>query len=919
MLIDYGKNINKFYPNQVATLLGIIFPVYGENTKRLVQEWFELLKVQYYPYPDRVDELKEVLDEETSNYFGKGILTIQKLQEILNSLSKHTIESDNLMMSLFRSWEWPYYTDDQMTSFNGMIADKIRNREISLWKYNKCAYKGPLLDNWLEDLDNQWDNITSYCIEQGLNMIDKDKLFESINILLDMIDGKYPIPHELKPTIHQWQKIRARIPSIVRKMRKSEEEGMLTESIMTKQSGSLWNSVPILHDLFQEQGYGKITNVLGNFLASSRCVLSKNFYSELININNWLPDFDPNYLTLVCGKGDGYKIRYVGQAMTIYQNYLFPLFKMTKEVMEENPRIAVYDQETKYKEMCSNSYSMFGIDFSGYSDFFSRNVIRFILTHVYQIPEDIVEKIMFILSMPIKIGEEYFEYLYGTLQGIMFDFNVITDGNQFMWALACIYSQEYDEATFCGDDRAEGKSEPYGKDFINNQMVISICCNCVTNWSKTKSWDKDGYISFCHIMISKYKQPISGLSANSYMKQKKFITDLNSIFKVFKKTGYWDLQDESYWNQMIDLLIGNNDIIGNIADQYNILHPKNKKNKMEIRNRLLLARTVPIEYGGLSCRDVTEDLSLYLNVLRIQLLKYMEWDTEIRSQINYGFLEEENDMGTPLIETRFGKALFNPSTTVVEIQDTLRLIELCLDERTDKSRLDLDKLNKIKRKFTAIVRSIEYDGNVNKSVSTKNRVSVRVDSDRAFDNFVEAKSELLENSKNFQLSSKGIMDFCFLDTIASLSNRRELFRYYLRYKELKDKYSKNIIFYDGFGGRTYLGYKGKDYDMIRLEVNSENFHDGRYYNFKSFQVLPKEEREFLISFCTLHYLSQESRQKYNISRELIKSRVKAYLEQQYTVVKNYASDTGLDPSDFFSISHAIRVSGNEDVDSFFKI
>jgi hypothetical protein len=370
---------------------------------------------------------------------------------------------------------------------------------------------------------------------------------------------------------------------------------------------------------------------------------------------------------------------------------------------------------------------------------------------------------------------------------------------------------------------------------------------------------------------------------------------------------------------MIDLLIGNDDIIGNITDQYNILHRNNKSTKTEIRNRLLLARTVPIEYGGLSCKDVSEDLSLYLNVLRIQLLKYMEWDSEIRSQINYGFLEEENDEGIPLIDTRFGKALFNPSSTVIEIQDTLRLIELCLDERIDKSRLDLEKLNQIKRNFSAIVRSIEYDGNANKSVSTKNRVSVRMDSDRAFDNFIEAKSELLEKDKKFDLSSKGIMDFCFLDTIANLSNRRELFRFYLRYKELKDKYMGNITFYEGFGGRTYLGYKGKNYDMIRLEVNNENFHDGKFYDFQPFKVLPKEDKEFLISFCSLHFLSEESRKKYNVNRQLIRSRIKHYLENQYLDIKKYASDSGLDPKDFFSISHAIRVSGEKDLDNFFKI
>lgn len=919
MLIDYGKNINKFYSNQVATFLGIMYPVYGTRTKDLIQEWFELIKQQYYPYPEKLDCLKEALDQEASNYFSSRKLTILKLREIYSSLSRYTTESDNLMMSLFRSWEWPYYTDDQMTSFNGMIADKIKNNEISLWKYSKCAYKGPLMNDLLEDLENQWENITEYCHKQGLKMIDLDRLKESVEILLDMIDGKGKIPPELRPTIRQWQKIRSKIPKVVKEMRRSEEEGMLTKSIMTKQSGSLWNSVPLLRETFKELGYGKITNVLGNFLASSKCILSKEFYSELIDVNNWIPGFDPNYLTLVCGKGDGFKIRYVGQTITIYQNYLYPLFKASKEVMEENPRIAVYDQETKYKEMCNNSCSMFGIDFSGYSDFLSRNVIKFILDYIYQLPSDISEKVMFILSLPVKIGDEYFEYLYGTLQGIMFDFNAITDSNQFMWALACIYSQEYDEATFCGDDRAEGKSTPYGEDFINNQMVVSICCNCVTNWSKTKSWDKDGYVSFCHIMIDKNKQPVSGLSANSYMKQKKFITDLNSVFKVFKKTGYWDLYDQSYWDKMIDLLIGNNDIIGNITDQYNLLHRGSRKDKSEIRNRLLLARTIPIEYGGLSCNDITEDLNLYLNVLRIQLLKYMEWDTEIRSEINYGFLEEENDQGIPLIDTRFGKALFNPSSTVVEIQETLKLIELCLDERVDKSRLDLDKLNKIKKNFTAIVRSIEYDGNVNKSVSTKNRVSVRMDSDKAFDNFIEAKSGLLERDKNFHLSSKGIMDFCFLDTIANLSNRRELFMYYLRYRELKSKYFGKIIFYEGFGGQTYLGYKGDHRDMIRLEVNSENFHNGRFYDFQSFKVLSKEEKEFLISFCSLHFLSKDSRMKYNINQNLIKSRIKSYLESEYLDIKRYASDSGLEPKDFFSVSHAIRISGEKDIDNFFSI
>lgn len=921
MLIDYGKYINEFNLDESVTLLGLVFPVYGTRTRGKIEAWFKALKVQYYPFPDKVEILRDELEADRNFFYKHHRSNLTMLQDIWKSLranKSNIVDRLNLMMTLYRSWEWPYYTDEEMEQFNNSLADKIKNNEISLWKYHKCAYKGPLQENFLKDIEYQWDNIMGYFEDFGIKPLDKTKVFESIEKLNMMIEGTLPFPEEFRSYIEQCREIQYRMKRVIEKIEESLEDGMIPESLMTKQSGSIWNSIPILADEFRNAGYGKITNVVGNFLyASNTCLLPDGFTQNLFDISPSFPDYDMNYLTLVCGKGDGYKIRYVGQCATIYQNFLNPIFTMVRDVMKQNQNVCTFDQGDYFKQCVKASNDMFGIDFSGYSDFLSRNVLFYIMEVIWKIPKHIMVYVKKIFSLPIKVQGEFFEYLYGTLQGIMLDFSAITDANQFMWAVACIYSNFFDKAGFNGDDRFQGTDKKYPKDFMNNQLAFSIICNCVTNFSKTESWRDHGIVTFCHITYDEYKRPVSGLSANSLLKQKKFITDINALYNVFRKNGFWEFHDQKYWRNQIDQILSLNFIQENVRQQYNSLH-KNKINVDGIRNRFLMAKSVPIEYGGLNTSKITDDLTLYLNILKIQLLKLSSIE-EVKP-INYGFLMEKDPTGIAYIDTAYGEFLMKPKSALHEIVETLALVNALINDNFNMNCINLDQLKEVRRRFSSIVRSIEYDGNEKKSVSTKNRVSVRMDSDKAFDSFTEAKEMAISDFEGFNLRASNINELAFLDTLAGYSNRSEGFRYYLRYQQLKNRFGKYIVDYEARKGVYLKGFKSPSTGKIlRLETAIDTTNDSSLYKFISFtDIKDQEEKEFIICYQTLWGLSEDSRAKFGKVKERVRARVTQYLLEQYTSVKEYVDGINLNPKEFFALSQAVRLSDQKSVMEFFN-
>lgn len=845
MIIDYSKNINKFDASEAALRLVTIFGNQCHDKPWLIKE-VEGFISEVKPlldHKDQVAKLKEKLNTQRS-FIALGDINsmfpvFKRIYERIEiSLSSRLM----LLNTLCRIWEWPYWSDDELNALNQNMEQDIEG--LNLFNMD-CAYKGELKGDIFEDIDAQWDNIQSYLVTEGLPLLDKNKVLQTIQLALDVITGRVTLNNiscSVNNAIDQWRTIRKRSNQFSQDMRLQLNLGRSVNSLMSKTSGSIYNSIAPLKDAFG----CNISNVIGNFLLPQNCLLPKSYCINTLSI-----PFEANYYKLAYGKGDGFKLRVVGEPATIYQNYLKSGADELKTVMKRNPNIATYDQESRFNSMINDCTDAFGVDFTGYSDYLSRNLLFFLMEEVYLWDPDITGYYRTLLSMPARIGNVLKTIPFGSLQGSMLDFALITDANQFMWFLACLYCTLFDEAVFVGDDRAETYDKLYPQYFMKIQCSMSVVFNCKTNWSKTESWQKDGLVSFCKITYNKRKLPCSGISANLWLKHKPYLSDLNSFFMQFKKVGYLDCIDPD-------------EIFENLISVYQSdLELMAIKQNVDLTEKIALAKKIPFEYGGFDFNSVEEPLE-YLQMVKVMIMSYYYGgvkDSKFENtwEIFSGMMTDE---GTLISETDHGKHLM---TNILDFEDVLMVlgtIDDIFNDFTTTNGIDMEAVREVRKSFNDIVRTNEYRLSVN-NISTKNRCKINLNGDKILTNMIKAsKNEITGDSSGWMPSN--YMMYCLLGRMVkddTINSPLILFRVI---NKNASKLNGGLIQYEGFNHESYLGYvpledRGKSHPRIfRIEKGGNNIYNGTQGTFYPTNMIPEGEAELVLALCMVgeHNISQ---------------------------------------------------------------
>lgn len=786
-IYNYSKGINQVNPRDSSILLTILFDCREEFDN--IEKWISYCQ-DHFDSPISSESLKKECKTELKSYIKTRIVNNPKLSwadRLSNSLNK-----DNLIISLLRMYEWPYWSDSQMNYINKTIPKLIERGEINLFNYQDCPYKEELSHDFLEDVELNWEHICEYWKNNNLINVDKAKFYNSIKVLVSMIEGKTKVPDHLKSYINSIKEVRYR--QLDMSMLKNLYEINKPKYIMKKDTGTTWNQeVPLLKTIQSNFGLKSINSLVGNYFYGNTNILSHNkFKEELISV-----DYNMDWLFLSAGKGDCYKTRYVGAPAPVFQNILAPLSLGLEDIQRKNPNIATFDQLSRYQELIRNSDDVFGIDFSGYSDYLSRNSIKWFLKNIYKWNDEVVRIIMEILNLPIKSGGKLYYYRYGTLQGIKFDFPIITELNQFMWAISNIYcGMPEDYSVFVGDDRSQHSlNGKFPDHYMDVCLSITSLFNCITNHEKTESWKDSNFSSFCKVSYDNQRNPISGISGNLSLKQKVFCTDISATINQMIKVGI-TTKEEVFENKIIDNLI------------YCF------KDKIDLYARLLnedytspinTAKLIPLEWGGLGEDHSLETVQRYISQLKSFIFNYTNSpnkpiDKTLVALYKMGL--SKHKYTKEIFDLKYGKKEIDKFFESVDRINSLKFYDLELIRET--------------RKLASLIMQEISEKSGKKSISTKNRTDIRFDSDILM-------RPVIENIENYSLSAQGLEENAILLSLKNSGNPTNL-KLYIKYKELQSKLKDqgDIVHY--FSATTqYEGVKCGN-RILRLEGDSNSYY-----------------------------------------------------------------------------------------------
>jgi hypothetical protein len=905
-MINYDREINKIdtytcSKNIIALLNLNRRNIYGEkvdiNSKKLEEMIISYLDNVQLIFKDKElsKNFKDTCKRDQESYFSnndpKRLPPFHVLSKNIEQISREAwklllmngnfdlirLIFDNFIHTITRIYEFPYYSDKELTDLNKNLSI---SDDLNILNKDKCAYKDSLKSNVYEDMYYQESNIKKFLSDNHIKVnfgtkeviIAMEKLVEGIDSGEDNSDFAKYIRAVRNENAHE-------------KVKDLEINGLTAEYLMTKFSGSSLSDLKPVSELIKIFGLRRIDNVMGNYFTPVETKIDWGNFSSTIPIK--LRE-NLDYTKIAYGKGDCYKLRIVGQVATPFQNYISPLYEALVKCQKDFPSVATFDHAEKMKETINSCDDAFGIDYTGYSDFLSRNLYKWIMERLYKWDKKTVDNVMKILEFPIKIKGKDYDIPFGSMQGIRISFPFITDGNLTMSKISSILREDEDsEAKSVGDDKIVSKKKgKFSKEDIDTELAVAVFFNCIINLDKTESWSGNGTVSFCKITYDRYKRPISGLSGNSLLKEKIFINDISSIFKHFDKTGLLGYIKELFPEEIFfiedwidNFLEANNHDIKSGYKYFCYNNTEGDKSLDEsYREFIDNSRRIPYEWGGLGLEEFT-DFRYYLRAIYSTLSNLMyEPDKFNTSLIN--FVYKAN-----LSKHKFSKKLLEKDSP-----NDFDIIGLMgqLDKMSQSIKVDMEEMKEVREKLNRI---LEYELKTSEgksNISTKNRSTPFTSSDKLL---------YINNDFDRSIFNTNLVEKCYL--IKSKIKKRE--RLYMvklmNYKKLYNQYSDKLVQYNGYNN-SYLGYKvniamedgSEEEHIIRIEAKESNYVGSsvQFIKLDKVSFSNEKERDFIIISREIMNESKDIRDMIIRAQDIGVDLVKEFIEnKKKDIVKKY--------------------------------
>lgn len=926
--ISYNVDINKIsYPHAVYNFLAMdidkdlgieerkLFSTYLTGILSVMETFHNGLRVHWTIRKGKCKQLKEIsvkvlemygcVDPDINrinNFLNKehinGNPFADNMRGLINVCMKcHKKSRDILIPSLCRMYEFYYLSHSELNERKKNLINRMEiysEDPINMRDVKESVYKDfKNFDsfNHLNNLKRYKGDIEKYLNSKGIcHRVNLDMYAQNICEIRDMIkrysfvgieydnDSRLPCK-ELFPFIKFYE-----LSGEFNKILDDARNGILRkESVKSKDSGSIFNEHnAFLQYMSNRYGQYRVSNIEGNWILGESNILNIKNLRENNRFAEFIPGYNIDFLSIDLGLGDAFKERVVGEPATIFQSILAPLTDIYKKKVATKDKygnersfcIATYDIESRLNsiERCLHAISY---DYTGYSDYLSRAFICFML-EILGITEENARFIITIFSMPLKVQNRIFDILFGTLQGVEFNFTCITLANLFFSLQAKVYYNSMFKTGLLpslltlvqGDDKIivslQSKIPNIIKDY---NIIFAVYANCVINPDKTEDSEETGNYVFCKVRKRVDGSAISGLSGNIMLKQKKFVSDISTVISQLRKVNY-NLTIEQESNIITYLTKRCRD---NIIYSYRSL---DKLDNEQCETLLKLSSSLPIEVGGLMVDELSssEYIQICKRALNSALSNSFQVSNKIMSRLDkFSIISELAEMDGPQIRYKDKRLQHLVETTFTNGKEVLTLLREC-DEVLEMPYIPVGKFKELKQEIRKIFNIMFKEMSNSNAISTKDRVDpirnqdlilVKSLSDdiviEDIKDFLNSEERIYKEIRRLMISDRDIHSDIDLPAYIDLSR---LLNYYgSSFKPYE---------YNAFGN-WYIGliFTGGKLDGKILRLDSDNdYYKGSRNQFATPYLFDSENHYFMIKNFLYRKYKSGSLDLYVRTREL---------------------------------------------------
>lgn len=843
-LTDYRFNPNSFSAVRVAVLTIATFASPDADRMGLLKWCSEYLA----PFEVAAQQPGSITKADLKDLKKKGLKEIQNLIKTgtgrysdLLKLEPDRARAINIAMTLARWPEWFIHPESYLTEVAEHLWD--HRDEINAITYYEpdadgnmqriCPYdpKIPVDPMHLYDtMRDQAPAIEEFCHRENINSA--ITVEDVIGVLEDIKrECEYPGYHDLfeQGFFKSIENIRGHAADIRTAMR-MYKAGKATSSMFGRSESRsvLSDDVAIMH-MLKTCGWPKNScpNVLSNIFSTQLSAVALKPQPGQIPI-----DRNFEYFDTAPGLGPALKIRYVYNLLMEYQNYLSFLADLIKRSDEQYDSIqeSYTNQMKGLRAELPSIIDAYCIDATGYSDYLFRGVYTYLL-HLYRLPQDIIQDIMNIFSLPIKVGDHICPVLFGAMQGCKLLVFVMNHANRLIGIIARRLSKQKVELRHnAGDDTITlSTSQMISQETIHNEMKVFAIFNCAINPLKTAHLASDGYCDFCskYFMRASGSDPglvsIMGLPPKLIGKDMPSIKSFTEIFRVLDLCFTVRNPIDHVWcicRPMLSSELESGCRLPNALDRQYTLDEK-----------IQLAKNVSYKLGGLAEEGeitVEQTAKHALIILERMILKYRFKVIGI-FRVVQGIIPED---------TELYKALGS-----VEHLGLGRILTAVADLRAaiESGIMEQQKLDDCCRLISQLDRCIVKGISISATSSTYHRLTATRDIDSLLEPDAEPNFEIID-----KLSTPS--DMLELALMAAISSETycdiDQIRKYMSAKEIIHKFH-NRFYQEYFGGYPNYYVEDDDGKSVKLTTKDRNVGCNRQNRYKPISDMVNPELQFV--------------------------------------------------------------------------
>lgn len=832
MIIDYRRDVNALDIPKTAIKIAVCLTSgddWQEVAKRVAEALGKIHACCYRGTKEICKQLKDGLKADISDY----ITSQQDLSKVLSPIMKSILSLNlpygellNIAMTVARWPEYYLHTEEYLRQVGRDLKSHLSEiNAITLYKEDEtgnkiriCPYNPeiPIDDHdWQGMLIKQESSVLEFLKRENPKLeidwskiISADRLIQVIHELWDQIDSGLPVDSFAQGFVDSVRFIRKHKDKVVEDIRSYVAGKARAELFTLSESKSPISDLENVMQILHRMGFKK---------SSCPMVLENLFHCQYPNLGinpqegQIIVDLDGECFTVAPGLGPGYKIRFVFNTHADVQNSVTPLADLIQRADKKFDEMEAYNKQMDVLLAdLPGITDAFCTDSTGYSDYLTRAIYTLLLK-MYQLPDDIINYILSVFSMPLLISGELYQVPYGAMQGCKLLVFIMNHANRLMGVLAKrLANSPTDCRTNAGDDvEAHTYSGEFTESDIATELAVFAMFNCPTNESKSAWLKRDGFFDFCSKYYARVPGQeagvfsITGLPPKAVGKQILSINGFSELFKVMD-TAATAHRDST---EAFDILLPY--IREDLEDGCKLPSAYKDYKKLSLQEKIDAARNVSYDIGGICSPKEIETIEK-LRILRFKMSNILE---------RYTFDATGIFLILNLLEEDFKRTELYKALGTVHRQSAAEIIRIISILNMSEQEIDMDEVDWALGRINQFERNIIKGESISRNVSTYHRRTP----DRDIDLFIP-QAEIEKRAKDLNIPKPVTLMSCSMllaslssDSYVDIDNIKRYTELYTLFHELRDQ----IVSYDG-PRYPYVYYALiEDGEYIRLSAQNK--------------------------------------------------------------------------------------------------